>query len=588
MRSQWQIKSLLRLAPAILCVGCAADAGSSPKIKPLSDRVTYVGQELTLEISATDDDGDALEFNYWSCQVTTEGCKKQSIKDRADLRQAGNLAVFRWTPITSDAGTHSIDFTVSDGKNVSKETISIEVKVDQGSTTAPIFRKPIGAGTALDLSVKSCIDNLPVLVEDQDSVGVTITQDAPVLEGAQFDLEDPFSGSWRWCPTEAQIQAAPSHTLRLTADDGDNPPVFKAFVIMLLKAPDQGCPGEAPVIEPMSETEISELVGLTIEARVKDDVGVKNKLLLYYTFERPSEPLDLAALTQVEMALASGDPKDGVWTAAVPNPVASKPEGSTASVYYVVIAQDGDDPEGDCEHVTKSPQTGAREIRVTNPGGAGGLGLCVPCTADVQCGGSEDLCARLGAAGDSFCFRACTGDQDCAAPNYVCGPPITSVNGVSARQCLPSSGQCGSTGGACASDAHEPDDAASQARAVSLSASAPYRSTGNSICAWNEDWFGMNLQQGQTLYVSLGFQQASSKQDLDIILYKQGKNLTPCDETTEVGCDQQNGQSWDANEQLVWPNVETATYYVVVRGFNGSENEYDICISLDASQCSAD
>lgn len=588
MRPPWQTKILLSLLLSLLCVGCGTDTGAPPRIKPLSDQVARIGQEFTLEISATDEDGDPLEFGYVACLVTAEGCKKHGIKDRADLRQAGNLAVFRWTPITSDAGTFSFDFTASDGKNVSKETIAIEVKVDQGATTAPVFRKPIGAGTALDLSAKPCIDGLPVLVDDQDSVGVTITQDVPLIEGAQFEQKDSFSGSWRWCPTQAQVQAAQSYTLRLTADDGENPPVSKPFVIMLLKAPNQECPGEAPVIEPLSEPEVDEVIGLEIEVRIKDDVGVKNKPMLYYTLEPPSEPVDLAALTQVEMELASGDPKEGVWTAAVPNPVASKPAGASAIVHYVVVVQDDDDSAGDCDHVTKSPATGVHEVKVTNPGGAGGLGLCAPCTADVQCGGSEDLCARLGTAGDSFCFRACTQDQDCPAPDYVCGPSITSVSGASARQCLPNSGQCGGPGGACASDAHEPDDSASQARAVSLSATAPFRSTDNSICAWNEDWFGMNLQQGQTLHVSLAFQQASSKQDLDIILYKEGKNLTPCDETTEVGCDQQNGQSWDSNEKLVWPNVETGTYYVVVRGFNGSENEYDVCISLDASQCPPD
>lgn len=580
MRTIWQS---LVLAMTAFTMACGADDGSAPEMKPMSDEVTYVGQELSLEISATDGDGDALEFGFTACHVSDEGCKKEGIGNRADLRQAGNLAIFRWTPIMSDVGMHSFDFTASDGKNTAKQSIAIEVKVDQGSSGVPVFRKPLGAGTSLDLSVKDCID-LPVLVEDADSLGVTITQDTPLIEGAQLRQDDPFSAAWRWCPTAEQIQTTKTSTLRLLADDGESSPVSKSFLIQLLAPPGEGCAGDPPVIEPSSAAEVSTVLPIAVEARVRDDKGLTDKPLLYYSFEAPAEPLDLAAMTQVTMDPVSGDLKDGVWAAEVPNPVASKPQGTVASVYYVIIARDDDEPGAKCSHVSKSPLAGAHLIQVTNAGGSGGLGLCKPCTADMQCGDAPDLCAALGSAGDTFCFSACTSDQDCPTPNYVCGPPITSVGGESARQCVPNSGSCTQPGDSCVVDTHEPDDDASQARTVSLSA-GPYHSKDNTICAWNEDWFGVNLQQGATLHVSLAFMQSDGKEDLDILLYQGSKNLTPCDEATEVGCDQQNGQSWTSNERMVRPISESGMYYVVVRGFNGSENEYDICISLEASQC---
>ncbi len=293
---------------------------------------------------------------------------------------------------------------------------------------------------------------------------------------------------------------------------------------------------------------MSTVLPLRIEARVRDDKGLTGNPLLYYSFEPPEQPIDLAALTQITMDPVSGDLKDGVWAADVPNPVASKPQGDVASLYYVIIAQDDDEPGSECSHVSKSPSTGAHHIQVTNSGESGGLGLCKPCTADVQCGNASDLCAALGSAGDAFCFRA-TADQDCPTPNYVCGPPITSVGGKSARQCVPDSGSCTQPGDSCVSDSHEPDDDASKARAVALSA-GPYQSKDNTICAWNEDWFGVNLQQGATLHVSLTFTQSHGKEDLDILLYQGSENLTPCDEATEVGCDQQNGQSWTSNERM--------------------------------------
>ncbi len=197
-----------------LSVACGADDGSAPKMNPLSDQVTYVGQDLNFEIAATDSDTETLEFGFVACHVNDEGCKKEGITNRADLRQAGNLAIFRWTPIMSDVGMHSFHFTASDGKNTAKQSIAIEVKVDQGASGVPVFRKPMGAGTSLDLSVKPCVD-IPVLVEDADSLGVSIIQDAPLIEGAQLRQVDPFSATWRWCPTAAQIRTTKTSTLRL-------------------------------------------------------------------------------------------------------------------------------------------------------------------------------------------------------------------------------------------------------------------------------------------------------------------------------------------------------------------------------------
>lgn len=701
----------LLLGFSVLSGACSSDdgGGNPPQMTPLSDKAAYVGQEFTLEIGATDKDGDPLKFGFKSCRVTNEGCTDQDIGGRADLRQAGNLAVFRWTPIASDVGTHSFDFTVSDGKNVAKENITIEVKIQAGSSNAPVFRKPLGTGTTLDLTQKKCVD-VEVVVEDADSPGVTISQADPIVAGATFDQRDGLSGMWTWCPSKEQISEGDRYALRLEADDGDNPPTTKNFLIVLRKAQKQDCPGEAPVIEHTPDSKLSTVVGLTIDARVTDDQGIKYEPLLYYTFDAPSDPPDLAEMTQVTMEAISGTMQDGIWAADVPNPVASKPVGSVGNVYYVIVAQDNDDKEGDCDHLTQSPATGTHAVEVTNPGGAGGLGLCKACSADIQCGGSNDLCAIMGTAGKTYCFRACSGPQDCPESDYSCSDPITSVDGVTARQCIPNSGQCGGStttctddswepndtmtqafalpgleqgtetglvmcpgpssadedwypidvdesgsilayleGGsasdldlalvsatgvvlsksedlgseeiveacvqpgvyflrvyswqnikntysltyeftpktcaACIDDSFEPDDNAGQARNAYMTESTPYKSSTNAICPWNEDWFGVYMLDGETLYASVAFDQANSKEDLDIILYKGATNLTPCDETTDTGCNKQNGQSWTSNERLVWPNTTEGMYYVVVRGFNGSENLYDICIGLQSAQC---
>lgn len=695
---------------ALLLGGCGSDdagggAENAPQIEPLSDQVALVDSEFTLEVVAQDPNGDALTFGF-----------KSSIADigtRADLRTAGNKAVFRWTPIAADVGTPSFDFTVSDGTNTDKETITIEVRPPAGASNAPIFRKPLGTGTTLDLTQKKCID-VDVVVEDSDSPGVTISQQDPVLEGATLDQTDGLSASWSWCPSKMQIGESDRHVLKLAAEDGENPATTKNFLIVLRKEQQANCPGEPPVIDHTPPGSVESVVGLNIEAHVTDEAGIKYEPLLYYSFDAPSNPPDLAQMTQLTMQAVSGDMQDGMWRGTIPNPVASQPAGSTATVHYLMVAQDNDDKDGDCDHLTQVPSSGVHQLQVTNPGGSGGLGLCEPCTTDTQCGGDGDLCLIMGTEGNSFCFRSCTGEQDCTEEGYYCTmTDFVSVDGNKGRQCIPESFRCDgggsgtctddsweendtkteaygivpgllpgnhslvscpgtvsadedwypidvtesgvinamldATGGSdldlslvdndgvvlmksegltsdenvekcvgmgtyylrvytwqnqqtnytlsydfspsscsqeCQDDDGEPDDSADQARAVDLN-NPPFLSDTNAICSMDADWFEVYLFDGETLYVSLTFDQTNSSEDLDLILYQGAVSLTPCDETNVTGCDVNNGQSGSSNERMVWPIMVEDTYYVVVRGFDGSENLYDICIGLSATDCPA-
>jgi hypothetical protein len=81
-------------------------------------------------------------------------------------------------------------------------------------------------------------------------------------------------------------------------------------------------------------------------------------------------------------------------------------------------------------------------MTVTNPGGAGGLGLCEPCTADVQCGGAGDNCVRMGTSGDYFCFSGCSSDSECPSDYYCSISMYESIDGELARQCIPNDYTC--------------------------------------------------------------------------------------------------------------------------------------------------
>lgn len=67
------------------------------------------------------------------------------------------------------------------------------------------------------------------------------------------------------------------------------------------------------------------------------------------------------------------------------------------------------------------------------------MDLCMPCKKDSDCGGETDLCLDLGTEG-SFCGMECADDVDCPK-GYGCNSVMT-VSGVSAKQCVPTTGSC--------------------------------------------------------------------------------------------------------------------------------------------------
>ena len=84
---------------------------------------------------------------------------------------------------------------------------------------------------------------------------------------------------------------------------------------------------------------------------------------------------------------------------------------------------------------------------------------------------------------------------------------------------------------------------------------------------------------------ALPLQPLVADEDLDLQLFQGTTNLFPCVETDTSGCSAANGSSTDSNENLVKTVTTAGTYYVVVRGWSGAENLYDLCIGLTATEC---
>jgi hypothetical protein len=680
---------------ALALWGCGGN--EPPRLAALDEQTAFVNHELNVALSASDADGDALTFGF---------AGEPPAGARIDPLAAGR-ALLRWTPLISDAGAQALRISVSDGEDTDSAELRVRVQPSSEGATAPQFVQPLGSGTTIDVLATACL-TLPIVVTDPDTADVTLGQAEPLIEGATLTQDDGASGSWSWCPKKAQIAADDRYALALSADDGDNAPTRKDYLIVLKSGDGAGCPGQAPSVTHESKS-ITTIDDVTVLATVTDDLGLKYGPLLYFSAAPPGDPPDVTQMTQLSMDLRQGTPTDGVWGTDIPNPVAAAASGSSAQLYYIIAARDNDDDAGNCDHTTQAPTTGSYAITVTNGGGGGNKSLCDSCSADAQCGGAGDLCIFIGAA--SHCGTACSATSDCPSGHYCSFASFTSVNGASGRQCIPNDYVCnagasscvddakedndtmaqaasnpalgpgnhpnlvscasaaaddedwyrivlaasgtvsasiaggstsdldlslvapngavlaksdslssnesveaclpagtyylrvfaygggennytlsyalaaGNCASACVDDENEPDDDAFNARMVDLDLGTHVESD-QAICSLDDDWYAVWLYAGETLHASLTFTQTNASEDLDLNVYDASlTNLTGCTESTPSGCDPLNGGSASSNETLAWPIASTGTYYLVVHGWDGSANDYDICIGLSAADC---
>jgi hypothetical protein len=677
-------------------VACSSDDNANPVIEQIADQTRAVGQELKIAVIARDPDGDAVSYSY----------KTERKIDATLVPGAGN-AIFSWTPIAADVGEHSIDFIADDGKGgKGKRTIVVTVRSAVGSATAPVFRQPLGTGTTFAVtdspSVPECVQ-LAIEIDDSDTPNLDIGQEGQIIEGSNVQQTGGHEGVWEWCPTQEQKSAKDIYQLVLYADDGENPRVKKDFLIILQKPTKPDCPGDAPVVN-HTPADHDAVIDLTLDALVSDDQGLKFPPQVQYSTSDPGPNPDVSKLTQVAMLQIDGDLKSGTWAADIPNPVASQPVGASTALYYRIVATDNDDAEGSCDHVTNSPEPGFHKITVSNPGGAGGLGLCKSCTKDIQCGGASDTCFVVGTK--SYCGKSCGSASGCPANNDC--SEVTSVDGVKSKQCVPKSQSCtGGSGGTCTDDKYEENDSRSavatttplpagtyslqscsdpfwdddyfpieitsptkikvtlassasgsnldvllfdkdgkqvaasegttsnesfevcltdpgryyiavweqlqanaaytltwsklgscsvcvedsleendsisQAKTASIAAGA-YKGSSLQICSWDDDYFKVFLLKDETVHATLKFTQTKSSEDLDLYLYDStGKVLVGCDEFDLFSCDPSNGQSSTSNENLNFKVPASGQYYVIVHGWEGAENKFDLCVDYTST-----
>ena len=551
-------------AIAIPCaVMSACKDGGAPVIQDPGDQTAVVGQQLTIDILATDPEGDALDYTF-----EANGVPDLATTTSMTIAPDGH-GVFTFTPLASQLGSHLFDFVVSDGKHKAKLTININVVGAGGNGTLPIFRKPLGNGTVLDLEQSECVE-FDIEIEDADSTAITLDQLPPLIQDAELTADPSgLNGRWSWCPNREQIEGADRYDLTLSAQDApENQATLKDYVIVLRRRSGEDCPGEPPAIDHTPE-DATGLLDIPVDAHVTDDMGIKNAPILLYAYEDPGSPIDYTKLTVVNMTLQSGDMQDGEWRGYITNPTTEMGEGAEADIWYVVSVNDNDDAEGDCDHLTDSPADGTHKVHVVNDG-SGNAGICGACSFDVQCGSFSNLC--LPQEGGNFCGLGCQSDAECDE-GYLCSPTeVQSIEGASAKQCIPESGSCtgGSSGGPCEEDSAEPNGSIGEAETlVSLDPGEEYAAA---LCNGDvNDWFRFDLSERGQITASLS---GPDDQDMDLVV------------TDAEGVLIGSSTGLQSTELVTTGCLDPATFYVRIFAAGATTSgDYTFTVAVDGSQC---
>jgi hypothetical protein len=560
-------------AAVTAAAGCAVGGGPAElRLAPIDPQVAFVGTELSIPLDAQDPEGDRLAWRFQS--DVPEMCRAGRCRAGIQTLDEGG-AVFKWSPLPEDVGRWTVGIQVTDGRTVSSQAVQIEVRSSVGYEGLPRFVQPLGTGTTIDLARQACVE-FDVVVDDPDSAEVTIAQEQPIIAGATLSSNDEFTATWRWCPTEAQLREGGHRRLTLSAADGSNPKTMKSYLVVVRRPPKPGCGGVAPSIAhtPTSWTSSGDV---RITARVRDDVGIKHEPLLYYSTTRPSDTPDLGRMTQVTMIRTNGSNADGTFEAIVPNPANSLPAGGSATLYYVIAAEDDGDGSGGCERVTQAPERGSFDITVStatagDPSLAGRA--CDRCSSDRACGGADDGCVRMGTSGTSYCLLACASDGDCGT-GYRCGSDtVSTVDGARRRFCVPDTGTCGaSETSSCSDDAREEND--TRSAAMSRPPLPPGMHGSLVSCHGSdrddEDWYMIRVADAAQVLAEIA---GSDETDIDLALHEGDGTLV------------ESSDSLRSTEEIT-ACLAPGDYFLRVHSYGEGRNEYGLAWSTRAASCTA-
>ncbi len=165
-----------------------------PELAPIGPKTVNGEELLQFVVSATDPDGDSLTFT--------------ALNLPAGATFDPSSRTFAWTPAYDQAGSHPVNFTVTDGMLLDFEIVTITVEIVEQNAAPildPIGDKTVNVGQTLDFAVSAT---------DPDGDPLTFAA-SPLPDGASFDSAAQM---FSWTPSAGQ---AGVYTVNVTVSDGD-------------------------------------------------------------------------------------------------------------------------------------------------------------------------------------------------------------------------------------------------------------------------------------------------------------------------------------------------------------------------------
>jgi hypothetical protein len=214
----------------VLLAAAACGPRTGAALRPLAPRDAVVGLELKVVLHA-DAPGAQVGFDFAS-----DIADLKSRRLRPTLQAFGGEAVFRWTPLARDVGTHALVFyaTVDDVAS----SVRLEIEVLPGDEPI-VFRAPVGEGTTLDLAQRPCAE-VDILVEDAAADRVELSEGPTWTGGGVLSQSGPFSGRLEFCPAGGQVRAESVFPFSFVASDARGESAEKRYVIVLGTLPPGG------------------------------------------------------------------------------------------------------------------------------------------------------------------------------------------------------------------------------------------------------------------------------------------------------------------------------------------------------------
>lgn len=198
-----------------------------PALGAIGNRTVAAGELLSVVLTATDPDGDGLEFGAVGVPATAV---------LSDF--GGGSGRLDWTPTASDVGNHTLTISVTDnGVPIASDSEEVTITVGENVNRPPLL-DPIGDRTVVEGELWS----ISLGANDPDGDGLLFSCDgAPA--GAVLDDAGDGSGSLSGGPDPAG-----NHTVTCAVTDSGQPPLSASETFTLTI----GNVNRPPVLEPVS------------------------------------------------------------------------------------------------------------------------------------------------------------------------------------------------------------------------------------------------------------------------------------------------------------------------------------------------